>query len=211
MALVGGSGSGKSTAVQLVERFYDPDRGSVLLDGTDLKDLDVKWLRQQIGLVSQEPILFSGTIADNIRLGKPGSSTFEEVQDAAKKANAHDFIMKFPKGYDTDVGTGGGKLSGGQKQRVAIARAIIKDPAILLLDEATSALDNESERVVQKALDDLLVAHKRTTLVIAHRLTTIQNADKIVVLQRGDVVESGTHAELMAKGGEYFKLSAKLH
>lgn len=210
VALVGSSGSGKSTAVQLVERFYDPDAGSVLLDGVDLKELDVEWLRQQIGLVSQEPILFTGTIAENIKLGKKGAMTMEEVERAAKSANAHDFIMEFPKGYDTEVGSKGGQLSGGQKQRIAIARAIIKDPAILLLDEATSALDNESEKVVQQALDDLLATHKRTTLVIAHRLTTIQNADKIVVLDKGAVVEQGTHTELTEKKGAYFKLSAKL-
>ena len=203
VALVGSSGSGKSTAVQLVERFYDPDGGRVLLDGVDLKDLSVTWLRQQIGLVGQEPVLFSGTILENIALGKKGA-TREEVIEAAKMANAHGFIEEFEKGYDTDVGGGGGKLSGGQKQRVAIARAIIKNPAILLLDEATSALDNESERVVQAALDELISRkdQRRTTLVIAHRLTTIRNADKIVVLEKGELVEQGTHAELMALGGK---------
>jgi len=211
VALVGSSGSGKSTAVQLVERFYDPDRGRVLLDGVDLKRLSVGWLREQIGLVGQEPVLFSGTIADNIALGKRGA-TRADVIEAAKMANAHAFIEGFEKGYDTEVGDGGGKLSGGQKQRVAIARAIIKNPAILLLDEATSALDNESERVVQAALDELISRkdQKRTTLVIAHRLTTIRNADKIVVLDKGEVVEQGTHAELMALGGKYVKLSASL-
>ena len=198
LGIVGESGCGKSTAIQLIERFYDPISGSVTLDGEDLKDLDVKWLRSQIALVGQEPVLFNGTIAQNIARGKPGA-TQAEIEEAAKAANAHAFIMEFPKGYETDVGgSGGGQLSGGQKQRVAIARAIIKDPAILLLDEATSALDNESERVVQAALDDLLTHRKRTTIVIAHRLTTIQNADKIVVLDRGSVVEAGTHKELMA-------------
>ena len=198
VAFVGSSGSGKSTAVQLIERFYDPAHGTVTLDGRDLKSLDLNWLRSQIALVGQEPVLFGGTIGQNIGRGKPGS-TQAEIEGAAKSANAHDFIMEFPKGYDTDVGGGGGggQLSGGQKQRVAIARAIIKDPAILLLDEATSALDNESERVVQEALDELLTTRKRTTLVIAHRLTTIQAADKIVVLDRGAVVEQGTHTELM--------------
>ena len=212
VALVGSSGSGKSTAVQLVERFYDPDGGRVLLDGKDFKTLSVSWLRKHIALVSQEPVLFSGTILENIALGKQGA-TREDVIAAAKMANAHAFIEEFDKGYDTDVGGGGGKLSGGQKQRVAIARAIIKNPAILLLDEATSALDNESERVVQAALDELISSkeQKRTTLVIAHRLTTIRNADKIVVMDKGAVVEQGTHAELMALGGKYVKLSANLH
>uniref|UniRef100_A0A7S2GDI9 ATP-dependent transporter ycf16 n=1 Tax=Octactis speculum TaxID=3111310 RepID=A0A7S2GDI9_9STRA len=212
VALVGTSGSGKSTVVQLIERFYDPDQGRVLLDGFDYKNLNVTWLRSKIGLVSQEPVLFSGTIAENIALGKTGA-TKEEIIEAAKMANAHTFIMEdFEKGYDTDVGEGGGKLSGGQKQRVAIARAIIKNPSILLLDEATSALDNESERVVQAALDELMARkdQRRTTVVIAHRLTTIRNADKIVVMEKGTVREEGTHDELMALGGEYVKLSANL-
>jgi len=207
VALCGASGSGKSTAIQLIERFYDPDQGSVKLDGVDVKDLNVRWLRQQIGLVSQEPVLFSGTIAENIGMGKPGASR-EEVIAAAQMANAHTFISEFPDGYDTDVGEKGGQLSGGQKQRVAIARAMIKDPAVLLLDEATSALDTESERVVQAALDSLLTTHKRTTIMIAHRLSTIRNADKICVVNEGMVVEEGTHEELMAKGsgGYYYKL-----
>jgi len=208
VALCGASGSGKSTAIQLVERFYDPDEGSVTLDGSDLRDLNVGWLRQQIGLVAQEPVLFSGTIAENIGMGKPGA-TREEVENAAKMSNAHDFIMEFPNGYDTDVGEKGGQLSGGQKQRVAIARAMIKDPAVLLLDEATSALDTQSERIVQAALDDLLTRHKRTTIVVAHRLSTIRNADKICVVNEGCIVEEGTHGELMAKGtaGFYYKLN----
>ena len=211
VALVGASGSGKSTAVSLVERFYDPDSGSVTLDGTDLKELNVRWLREQIGLVGQEPVLFSGTIADNISSGKPGS-TREQVETAAKMANAHAFIMEFPEGYDTNVGEKGGQLSGGQKQRVAIARAMIKNPKVLLLDEATSALDNESEKVVQAALDDLMNEHKRTTIVIAHRLTTIRNADKIAVVDKGRIVEEGNHDQLMAKGpdGFYFKLNSSL-
>jgi len=209
VALVGASGSGKSTAIQLVERFYDPDQGSVMLDGTNLRELNVAWLRQQIGLVAQEPVLFSGTIAENIAYGKPGA-TRQDVEAAAHMANAHDFIMSFPDGYDTDVGEKGGQLSGGQKQRVAIARAMIKDPAVLLLDEATSALDTESERVVQAALDELLKKTKRTTIVIAHRLTTIRDADKICVVDKGVIVEEGTHEELMAKGpkGFYFKLNS---
>ena len=168
VALVGASGSGKSTAIQLVERFYDPEQGTVTLDGRDLRTLNVSWLRHQIGLVGQEPVLFSGTIAENIGYGKPGA-TRDEIEKAAHMANAHGFIMEFPSGFDTDVGEKGGQLSGGQKQRVAIARAMVKDPAVLLLDEATSALDTESERVVQEALDELLQKHKRTTIVIAHR------------------------------------------
>src|SRR6056300_883214 len=167
VALVGASGSGKSTAVSLV--------------GVDIKTLNVQWLRNQIGLVGQEPVLFSGSIADNIANGKPGASR-QEIEEAGKMANAHNFIMEFPEGYDTQVGEKGGQLSGGQKQRVAIARAMIKNPSILLLDEATSALDTTSERVVQAALDDLMTKTKRTTIVIAHRLSTIRNADKIAVV-----------------------------
>lgn len=207
VALVGESGSGKSTAIQLIERFYDPHTGSVTLDGVKLNNLDLEFLRSNIGLVAQEPVLFAGTIADNIRYGKP-DATDEEVIEAAKMANADTFINSFPEAYETSVGDKGGQLSGGQKQRVAIARAIIKNPAILLLDEATSALDNESERVVQAALDDLLAKQKRTTIVIAHRLSTIRNADKIAVVDKGRVVEQGTHDELMAVGeaGKYFAL-----
>ena len=209
VALCGASGSGKSTAIQLIERFYDPDSGSVKLDGNDLRTLNVRWLRQQIGLVAQEPVLFSGTIAENIAHGKPGASR-AEIEAAAKMANAHSFITEFPDGYDTNVGEKGGQLSGGQKQRVAIARAMVKDPAVLLLDEATSALDTESERVVQAALDDLLSKQKRTTIVIAHRLSTIRGADKICVVDAGRIVEEGTHSELMRKGeeGYYYKLHA---
>jgi len=208
-ALVGGSGSGKSTAVQLLLRFYDPDAGRVLLDGMDITTLQLKWLRQQIGLVGQEPILFDGTIAQNIAYGKPDASR-AEIEEAARMANALTFIGTFPDLFDTRVGQGGGQLSGGQKQRIAIARAILKNPAILLLDEATSALDTESERVVQAALDALLAATKRTTIVIAHRLTTIRNADKIAVVGSGRVLEQGTHEELLALGkdGHYSKLIA---
>jgi ATP-binding cassette subfamily B (MDR/TAP) protein 1 len=208
VALVGSSGSGKSTIIQLVERFYDPDSGVVTLDGVDLRQLNVRWLRQQIGLVGQEPVLFSGTIAENIAYGKPGS-TREDVEAAAKMANAFDFIQEFPSKFETDVGEKGGQLSGGQKQRIAIARAMIKSPAVLLLDEATSALDSESERIVQGALDDLLAKYKRTTIVIAHRLSTIRNADKIAVVDKGKIVEEGTHDELMAIGeeGRYYKLN----
>ena len=210
VALVGASGSGKSTIIQLMERFYDPDSGVVTLDGVDLRELNVRWLRQQIGLVGQEPVLFSGTIAENIAYGKPGS-TREDVENAARMANAWDFIQEFPAKFDTDVGEKGGQLSGGQKQRIAIARAMIKNPAVLLLDEATSALDTESERIVQGALDELLAKYKRTTIVIAHRLSTIRNADKIAVVDKGKIVEEGTHDTLMAIGeeGRYFQLNQK--
>eukprot|EP00123_Amoebidium_parasiticum_P013500 comp21991_c0_seq1/m.31796 comp21991_c0_seq1/g.31796 ORF comp21991_c0_seq1/g.31796 comp21991_c0_seq1/m.31796 type:complete len:1283 (-) comp21991_c0_seq1:440-4288(-) len=206
VAIVGESGCGKSTVISLVERFYDPDAGTVQLDGSDLRDLNVQWLRDQIGLVGQEPILFQGTIAQNIAMGKPGGASTSEVEEAAKMANAHNFIMTFPDAYNTEVGDRGVQLSGGQKQRIAIARAIVKNPAILLLDEATSALDAESERVVQAALDELLAGKKRTTIVIAHRLSTIKNADCIVVLRQGKVVEMGTHEQLMKLNGFYTNL-----
>ncbi|KAF0698423.1 Aste57867_10952 [Aphanomyces stellatus] len=203
VALVGPSGSGKSTIVSLVERFYDPIHGMVKLDGVDLKTVNPRWLRQQIGLVGQEPCLFADSIAGNIRHGKPGA-TLDEIHDAARRANAYDFILTFPQGFDTLVGDRGAQLSGGQKQRIAIARAIIKNPAILLLDEATSALDTESERIVQESLDALLESRKRTTIIIAHRLATIRNADRIVVLSAGKVVEQGPHDELMRlENGEY--------
>ena len=208
VALCGPSGAGKSTIVLLLERFYDPQAGSVRLDGVDIKTLNVRWLRQQLGLVGQEPVLFMGTVAENIAYGKVGATT-EEVEEAARMANAHTFIMEsLSDGYATQVGQGGGKLSGGQKQRVAIARAIVRRPSILLLDEATSALDNESERVVQAALDEIMAKQKRTTLVIAHRLSTIRGADKIAVIDQGRVVEEGTHDELLANAeGLYTKLA----
>jgi ATP-binding cassette subfamily B (MDR/TAP) protein 1 len=242
VALVGTSGSGKSTTIQLLERFYDPtdetsavsrevdvkveqqvlpkaDPGNlpnncILIDGYDLKSLDLKWVRSKVALVGQEPVLFQGSISENIAHGKPGA-TMEEIQAAAEAANAHEFITKHPDGYDRQVGDRGNQLSGGQKQRIAIARAIIKNPSILLLDEATSALDNESEKIVQKSLDDLLARKDvfRTTIVIAHRLSTIINADIIYVLdndgQGARVVESGTHDELMRlENGVYRKLRA---
>nr|GME01193.1 ABC transporter B family member 1 [Ipomoea batatas] len=205
IALVGSSGSGKSTVVSLIERFYDPTSGQVLLDGHDIKTLKLRWLRQQIGLVSQEPALFATTIKENILLGRPGASD-AEVEAAARVANAYSFIIKLPDGFDTQVGERGLQLSGGQKQRIAIARAMLKNPVILLLDEATSALDSESEKLVQEALDRFMIG--RTTLVIAHRLSTIRKADLVVVLQQGSVYEIGTHDELIGKGehGVYAKL-----
>ncbi|XVF40227.1 hypothetical protein PTKIN_Ptkin01aG0094700 [Pterospermum kingtungense] len=195
VALVGESGSGKSTVISLIERFYDPDSGRVILDGMDIKKIRLSWLRQQMGLVSQEPILFNDTIRDNIAYGKQGNATEEEIMAATKAANAHNFISSLPHGYDTSVGERGVQLSGGQKQRIAIARAIIKNPKILLLDEATSALDAESERVVQEALDRVMV--NRTTVVVAHRLTTIKGADIIAVVKNGVIAEKGRHEELI--------------
>eukprot|EP00644_Phytophthora_capsici_P003138 jgi/Phyca11/5690/fgenesh1_pm.PHYCAscaffold_7_\ len=197
VAFVGSSGGGKSTLIALLERFYDPQEGTILLDGRDIKTLNVKWLRSQIGLVSQEPVLFATTIFENIAAGLEGV-TRDQVVEAAKLANAHTFIMSLPEQYDTLVGEKGVSLSGGQKQRVAIARAIIREPKILVLDEATSALDNESERVVQAALNDLMDKTHMTTLVIAHRLSTIRRADKIVVVNAGHVVEEGNHDELVS-------------
>ncbi|KAI3462943.1 hypothetical protein Pfo_019606 [Paulownia fortunei] len=203
VAVVGGSGSGKSTVVSLIERFYDPNQGEILLDNVDLKTLQLKWLRNQIGLVNQEPALFATTILENILYGK-SDATMEEVEAAASAANAHSFITLLPNGYNTQVGERGVQLSGGQKQRIAIARAMLKDPKILLLDEATSALDAGSESIVQEALDRLMVG--RTTVVVAHRLSTIRNVDSIAVLQQGQVVETGTHEELIAKAGAYASL-----
>lgn len=193
-ALVGQSGSGKSTVISLIERFYDPLAGEVLIDGINLKEFQLRWIRGKIGLVSQEPVLFTSSIRDNIAYGKEGA-TIEEIRAAAELANASKFIDKLPQGLDTMVGEHGTQLSGGQKQRVAIARAILKDPRILLLDEATSALDAESERVVQEALDRIMV--NRTTIIVAHRLSTVRNADMIGVIHRGKMVEKGSHTELL--------------
>ncbi|CAF4994280.1 unnamed protein product, partial [Rotaria sp. Silwood1] len=203
VALVGLSGSGKSTCIQLLQRFYDPDSGSIFIDEKKINEYNLKWLRQHIGVVSQEPILFHATIRENILFGRD-SATDEEIHQAAKMANAHDFIMTLPDKYETQVGERGATLSGGQKQRIAIARALIRNPKILLLDEATSALDNESEKIVQDALDR--ATEGRTTLVIAHRLSTIRNADKIIVMQKGQVVEEGDHDSLMSIRGIYFTL-----
>ncbi|XP_077246607.1 ABC transporter B family member 13-like [Tasmannia lanceolata] len=203
-AVVGQSGSGKSTIISMVERFYDPASGKILLDGHDLKTLQLKWLRDQLGLVSQEPALFATSIAGNILFGRDDAD-MDQIMEAAKAANAHSFIEALPDGYNTQVGEGGTLLSGGQKQRIAIARAVLRNPKILLLDEATSALDAESELIVQQALERIM--SNRTTIVVAHRLSTIRDVDTIVVLKNGKVVESGTHLELMSKReGEYANL-----
>ncbi|GMI77846.1 hypothetical protein HRI_001453900 [Hibiscus trionum] len=203
LALVGASGGGKSTIFALIERFYDPDKGTITLDGYDLRTLQVKWLRRQIGMVGQEPVLFATTILENVMMGKE-NATKKEAVAACVAANAHGFIYDLPLGYDTQVGAKGTQLSGGQKQRIAIARALIKDPRILLLDEPTSALDAEGEAVVQKAIDK--ISKGRTTVVIAHRLATVRNADTIVVLDNGSVAEAGNHHQLMKTEGAYFKL-----
>jgi subfamily B ATP-binding cassette protein MsbA len=203
MAIVGGSGMGKTTLVNLVPRFYDVTGGRVLLNGTDVRDFTLKSLRRQIGIVTQETILFNDTVANNIAYGH-ADALRETIEEAARRANAHDFIVKLPKGYDSVIGERGAMLSLGQCQRIAIARAILRNPPILILDEATSALDTESERLVQAALNDLM--HGRTVLAIAHRLSTIINCDKIVVVDKGQIVESGTHSELLAMNGIYRRL-----
>jgi subfamily B ATP-binding cassette protein MsbA len=200
VALVGPSGGGKSTILNLIPRFYLPDSGDILLDGIDLKEFDIAYLRSLLAIVPQETILFSGTIEDNVRFGRP-DATLEEVTSAARSANALEFIEKLPEGFASQVGERGAQLSGGQRQRIAVARAILRDPRILLLDEATSALDSQSEKLVQEALDRL--RRNRTTLIIAHRLSTVQTADRIAVVSGGQIVEVGSHSELYAKGGLY--------
>ena len=203
VALVGSSGAGKSTLCSLIPRFYDVTGGAVLVDGRDIRMLKLKSLRDHIGIVQQDVYLFVGTVFDNIRYGKP-DATREEVIAAAKNANAHEFILSLPNGYETDIGQRGIKLSGGQKQRLSIARVFLKNPPILIFDEATSALDNESEKVVQESLEKL--AKNRTTFVIAHRLTTIQNARRILVLTERGIEEEGSHEQLLKQGGVYEKL-----
>jgi subfamily B ATP-binding cassette protein MsbA len=205
VAIVGSSGSGKTTLANLLPRFYDPTAGRVLIDGVDIQSFTLASLRAQIGIVSQDVVLFDDTVLNNIAFGKPHATEAEVVQ-AAKLAYAHEFVERLPQGYQTMVGEKGVKLSGGERQRLAIARAILRDPPLLILDEATSALDTESERVVQLALSNLM--EHRTTLVIAHRLSTIQRADRIVVLHRGAIVEIGTHDELLIQGGHYKRLHA---
>lgn len=200
VALVGSSGAGKTTLCSLIPRFYDVTAGSVKLDGRDIRDICLKDLRRQIGIVQQDVYLFAGTVMDNIRYGKPEASD-EEVIRAARAANAHEFIMSLPEGYDTDIGQRGVKLSGGQKQRLSIARVFLKNPPVLIFDEATSALDNESEKIVQHSLEKL--AKDRTTFVIAHRLSTIRNAQRILVLTEDGIAEEGTHESLLAKNGVY--------
>ena len=203
VALVGQSGSGKSTLANLITRFYDVNKGKITIDGIDIKDLTKKSLREQLGIVTQDAILFNDSIKNNVLLGTTDLSD-EKVIEALKIANAYEFVKELPKGIETNIGDGGNKLSGGQKQRLSIARAVLKNPPILILDEATSALDTESEQLVQKALEQLM--KNRTSLVIAHRLSTIQKADIIVVMRKGNIVEQGKHNELLAKKGDYFKL-----
>ena len=203
VALVGQSGSGKSTIANLLTRFYDVQEGTVKIDGIDIKDMTLESLRDLMGLVTQDSILFNDTIKNNIRLGKQ-DATDDEIIAALKVANAYEFVSALPNGIETNIGDAGGKLSGGQKQRLSIARAVLKNPPIMILDEATSALDTESEKFVQVALENMM--QNRTSIVIAHRLSTIQKADKIVVMQKGEIVEQGTHDELLAKNGTYSKL-----
>lgn len=203
VALVGQSGSGKTTIANLLARFYDPTQGEIRIDSVPLKELHLEDYRQLIGMVTQESVLFNDSVYNNILMGKPSASE-SEVIEAAKIANAHTFITQFTEGYQTNIGDDGSKLSGGQRQRISIARAVLKNPPIMILDEATSALDTESERMVQDALEKMM--ENRTSLIIAHRLSTIQKADHIVVMDRGTIVEEGTHSELLSLRGIYYKL-----
>ena len=205
-ALVGASGAGKSTVADLIPRFYDVASGAIEIDGTDIRDLNIKSMRKMMGIVSQETILFNDSIGANIKYGLQ-SVTDEQLYEAAKNANAYDFIIDQPNGFDTIIGEKGVRLSGGQRQRIAIARAILKNPSILILDEATSSLDTESEFLVQKAIDNLM--EDRTVLVIAHRLTTVENADTIVVMKDGKIADSGSHKNLLEKDGVYTRLYKK--
>jgi ATP-binding cassette, subfamily B, bacterial MsbA len=204
VALVGSSGAGKSTLADLVPRFHDVTSGEVLIDGINIKEYSLQSMRSLMSIVTQEPILFNDTIANNIRLGKEGDATEEEIIHAAKIANAHHFISQKEQGYNTNIGDRGTKLSGGERQRLTIARALLKNPPILILDEATSSLDTESERLVQDAINNMM--QNRTSIVIAHRLSTIRHADEIIVLQKGKIVERGTHEQLLSQNGFYRKL-----
>jgi ATP-binding cassette subfamily B protein len=206
IALVGASGAGKTTLVNLLPRFYDPQSGEIFIDGINIQDVTLKSLRRQIGIVPQETTLFSGTIAQNIAFGQ-AEFDLKDVQEAAKIANAHQFITQFSQGYYTWVGERGVNLSGGQRQRIAIARAVLLNPSILILDEATSALDSESEALVQEALERIM--KERTVFIIAHRLATVRRADRILVVEQGQIVESGTHEELLEKGDRYARFYAQ--
>jgi len=203
LAIVGPSGSGKSTLVDLIPRFYDPQNGVVFIDGIDLRDITLKSLRNQIGIVSQETMLFNDTISANIAYGNPFASR-QKIEEAAKAAHAHDFIINCPQGYETVIGDRGVKISGGERQRIAIARALLKNAPILILDEATSQLDSASERIVQDALDRLV--YGRTVFMIAHRLSTVRNVDRIIVIDKGAIVEQGTHSQLLKENGLYKRL-----
>jgi len=203
IGLVGKSGAGKSTTINLVCRFYEPDAGMIRIDGRDYRDISLQDMRHQIGIVLQEPFLFNGTIAENIAYGKPGAD-FDEVVEASRAANAHNFILSKPDGYDSMVGERGSKLSGGERQRISIARAILHNPRILILDEATSSVDVETEKQIQEAIGRLIKG--RTTFAIAHRLSTLRNASRLVVLDKGEIAEIGTHEELMNKKGVFYNL-----
>ena len=204
MAFVGKSGSGKTTLTSVISRFYTQSQGEITLDGIDTRDLTLENLRSHLSMVSQNVHLFDDTVFNNVSFGLARDVTEEEIIDALKRANAYEFVENMPEGIHTNIGNNGSKLSGGQRQRISIARALLKNAPVIIFDEATSALDNESEKVVQQALENLTTS--RTTLVIAHRLTTVEKADKIVVMDSGRIVESGTHAELLAKGGVYYRL-----